>query len=111
MTEEIEAIWIICSDWSEEQLRLLVGNRTTTCSACSAPVVISIEGLALMAANPLTAQPICMECAVKQQPDAVAEPVPGAVARAERMGYPLSPATREAMRRTPLRDFPEEMRS
>jgi hypothetical protein len=109
VSEEIEGIWIICGDWSEEQLRLLAGNRTTSCAVCNEPVVISTEGLALQAANPLTARAICMDCAVSQNPDMVPDVVPGAIERAERMGYRLSPGTREAMRHKPLKDFDREM--
>jgi hypothetical protein len=94
VSEEIEGIWIICGDWSEEQLRLLAGNRTTSCTVCNEPVVISTEGL---------------DCAVSQNPDMVPDVVPGAIERAERMGYRLSPGTREAMRHKPLKDFDREM--
>lgn len=105
MSDEVETVWIICVEWSEEQLLLLAGNRTAMCSVCSAPVVISVEGRELVAKYPLTARLICMDCAIKQMPDGIPEPAPGAVERAEREGYTLSPRTRAAMRRTPLREY------
>lgn len=105
MTDEVETVWIICADWSEEQLLLLAGNRTAECSKCSNPVVISTEGRALIAANPLTARLLCFDCAIAENPDMVPEPAPGSVERAERLGYRLSPATREALKHKPLRDY------
>jgi ribosomal protein S27E len=82
MTDEVETVWIICADWSEEQLLLLAGNRTAECTECSSPVVISTEGRALVAANPLTARLICMGCAIRRNPDDVPEVAPGAIERA-----------------------------
>lgn len=105
MSDDVETVWIICADWSEEQLLLLAGNRTAACSECSTPVVISTEGRALMAEHPLTARLICFDCALRQDPDMVPEPAPGAVERAERLGYTLSPTTREAMKHKRLRDY------
>lgn len=105
MSDEIEDIWIICSDWSIEQLLLLPGNESTSCVDCRRRLVISIEGLALRGANPLTAKAICMACATRRVPDGVPEIVPGAVERARRLGYALSPRTAEAMCETPLKDY------
>jgi hypothetical protein len=105
VSDEIEDIWIICSDWSIEQLQLLPGNETTSCVDCRRPLVISTEGLAMRGANPLTAKAICMACATRRLPERVPEVLPGAVERARQSGYALSPRTIEAMHRTPLKDY------
>jgi hypothetical protein len=108
VTEEIEGVLVICSDGSLEQLLLLAGNELTRCCRCRKLVVISTEGRALIAANPLVAQPICMACAVAESPEVVPEVVPGAIERAERLGLTLSPRTREAMRHKPLKEYESE---
>lgn len=108
MTEEVDIVWIICAPWTEWQLRALAGNRTSECSACSDPVVISTEGQELARQHPLTSRLICVPCAMRDMPDGVPEAAPGSVERAERAGYALSPRLRAALGRLPLRDYPSQ---
>lgn len=105
MSEEIQGDWVICSEWSEETLRRLPGNRTTSCARCHEPVVIAREGQAFIAANPLTAQVTCFPCALADDPDAVPGSVPGALERALQAGVPV---TREEMAGKTLREYGAE---
>jgi hypothetical protein len=70
-----EQVAIVCADWSEWALMQLPGNRTAACG-CGAPVVISRAGRELREANP-AAEIKCFRCALREAPDAPAEPAPG----------------------------------
>jgi hypothetical protein len=105
MSEEIEDVWVVCSDWSEAELRLLDGNRTTSCGTCNAPLVISTEGRALIAKQPLVTKPICFTCAIARDPDVVPGLAPGALEHVERAGYRLTASAREGIRTTPLKGY------
>lgn len=93
---------IICSRWTPAALRRVPGNRRAKCDHCGGAIVVSPQGRRIV--RDANAELVCMPCALRADPDAIAEPVPGAIEVAQELCLPHARELADWLAARPLRE-------